>query len=66
VIEWGDMTQESNSEESLKSMQEIVEVLRYLVLRDGGLRLGTEGLRKAQETVSALVEKYKVPPLRPP
>jgi hypothetical protein len=46
-------------------MQQIVELPRYLVLKDGGLRLGTEGHRKAQETVDALVVKYKVPPLRP-
>jgi hypothetical protein len=59
------MAEELNPEKSFESMQQIVELLRYLVLKDGGLRLGTEGHRKAQETVDALVVKYKVPPLRP-
>jgi hypothetical protein len=57
------MAKEPPSEDSFDSIQKIVEVLRYLVLRDHGLQLQGEG-RKARETVDALVKKYNIPPLR--
>ena len=50
------------SEDTFESLQEIVQVLRYLVVRDE-MRLGPEGLKQAKATVNALVAKFNVPPI---
>jgi len=59
------MGNESSSEDS-ESIRQIVEVVQYLMVRDQGMRLGTVAHRKAQDTVKALLEKYKLPPIQPP
>jgi hypothetical protein len=61
------MPENAPSEDNSESIQQIVEVLRYLILRDQGkLRRFTEAQRKAIATVDALVEKYRMPSLDPP
>ena len=57
------MAENPTPEENFKNLQEIVEVLRYLILRDQGkLRRYTEAQRQAIATVDALVKQYKLPP----
>ena len=50
------------SEDTFESLQEIVQVLRYLVVRDE-MRLGPEGLKQAKAILNALVAKFNVPPI---
>lgn len=58
------MAKKTSSEEDIK---QIVEVLRYLIAKDEGLRIElAETQRKAKAAVLALAQKYKVPPIQPP
>jgi hypothetical protein len=63
ILYYALMAKEPPSEDSFDSIQKIVEVLRYVVLRDHGLQLQGED-RKARENVDAVVKQYKIPPLR--
>jgi hypothetical protein len=60
------MPENTPSNDAAESIPQIVEVLRYLILRDKGMRRGTEAQRKAQATVDALVKQYEIPPLIQP
>jgi hypothetical protein len=56
------MATKTNSED----MQQIIEVLRYLVLKVGGVQMAPEKHKKAKATIDALVVKYKVPVMDSP